>query len=533
MMKKIVTFCITVTFLLFGIAASCEFSFLENQPSSGGLSSEDVDTAELQKTGINTPQDLFSDFLYMMDEVSTLSSTEIDNMSSNEILELGEPIQKATENTPYFAPQTLHSLHEPLQELDENFSSISESQHRSLSHQVENLLDSGQTSEGKNTEEIREIMKLLSSNNFNVACSALFNHQENYILLGTDDSFNIANKICPAGSSFFLLPGIHSGQSVLSSKQGNSWIGLTGAIMDGENSIYRAFNEGMTGNRIGWFEIRNYHLHGIYSEHGASNVEMKRLKFQNIAPDSPGQYFGAIRFDNSRNLTVHESMFENVASAIRFRFSRGPLEVIHNEGLNIGRNFFQCDDCRGAGIRINDNSLVRTESYGTAVLEDWINLFKSHGDSTDWIQVHHNRARGHSLSGSGSFIMLGDAGGSYQQAVGNIGVNPGQVGIGIAGGHHIKVEANSMYSAAWDSSNVAYYSALYSPSCGNHQFPGTASEASRPNRAHWICGDRFNCHNPPRMNYAWADGKCGINLEEIRDRINVDRSMGPDVWEEW
>ena len=326
-MKKIVISCITAVVLLFGVAASCEFSFLENRPASGGLSSEDVDTADLQKGGVSTPQNLFSDFLQMMDEVSTLSSTEIDNLSDDEVLEVGDPIQEATENTAYFDPEILAQLGEPLHELDENFSSLNGSQHRSLSLQVEELLDSGQMGEGKNSEEIREVLKLLSSGNYNLACSSLFNRQENYILLGVNDSFNIANQVCPAGSSFFIRSGIHSGQSVLSSKEGNSWIGLNGAVMDGENSIFRAFNEGMAGNRIGWIEIRNYHLHGIYSEHGSANVMMKKLKFLNIAPDSSGQYFGAIRFDNSRNLTVRESTFENVASAVRFRFSRGPLAV--------------------------------------------------------------------------------------------------------------------------------------------------------------------------------------------------------------
>jgi hypothetical protein len=527
-MKKITTLCIIILFL-FGLAASCEFSFLENQPSGGGLSSEDVDTAELQKVGVNTPQDLFSDFLDMIDEVSTLSATEIDNMSDEEILELGDPIRRATENTAYFDQKTLDSLNETLQELSQNFSSITESQHRSLSRRIENQSDSGELSEGKNANQISGVLKLLSSNNFDLACADLFNRQENHILLGVGDSFNIANQLCPAGSIFFVMSGVHPGQSVISSKPGNRWIGLDGAIMDGEDTVYRAFSGSFSQNQIAWIELRNYHLHGIYSTNNPSDILITRSVFRDIAPDSSGQDYGAIKFDNASDITISHSYFENTASAVRFRFSSGPLEVAENEALNIGRNFFQCDDCNGAGIKINRNSMERTEAYGIAVLEDWINLFKSHGDSTSWIQVNNNRARGHSLSGSGSFIMLGDAGGSYQEAIGNIGVNPGQVGIGIAGGHHIKVEGNTMYSAAWDSSNVAYYSALYSPSCGDHQF----TEESKPNRAHWICGDRFNCHNPPRMNYAWTDEKCGIQLDEIRRNVKVDRSIGPDVWNEW
>lgn len=536
-MRTFTLFCIISFFLITTIAASCEFSFLENQPAGGGLSSEDVDTAELQKAGVNTPQDLFSDFLDMIDEVSTYTETEIDNLSDEEILELSGPIRRATDNTIYFSRETLQDLVDPLQELDDNFSSMSEAEHRSLSNQVEEMLDSAieenETTSSNNTEEIRMILKALATNDTDFsACSELFNRQNTHVLLGLGESFNIANQVCPSGSTFFILPGIHSGQSVLSSKNGNKWIGLNGAVMDGENSVYRAFSGAFSQNRIAWIEFRNYHLHGVYSSNNPSDILITHATFQNIAPDSSGQDYGAIKFDNASNISVSYSHFENVASGVRFRFSSGPLQVVQNTALNSGRNFFQCDDCRGGGIQINKNSLERTEAYGVAVLEDWINLFKSHGDSTSWIQVNRNRARGHSLSGSGSFIMLGDEGGSYQEAVGNIGVNPGQVGIGIAGGENIKVEANAMYSVPWDSSNVAYYSALYSPSCGNHQFPGT-DDGAEPNRANWMCGDEFNCHNPPTMNYAWTDGRCGINLDEIRKNVHVDRSMGPEVWDEW
>lgn len=534
-MKKCTRIFFAILFLLAAGAASCELNIRQDE---GGLTAENVNTADLQKAGVRTSQNLFSDFLEMVDNVEEMNQTEIDNMSDHEILELGDAVQQATEKTIYFGDETLNRLAEPLREITENFQSHSESDYNSLSSRIEEILDLGSSSatgpRNKNTDEIRKILKNWASDaDTNTACSDLFNHHESYVLIGEGEHFNIANYSCPAGTSFIVRSGVHSMQSVLQSKHGNSWIGLNGAIMDGEDSVYRAFSEGLKGNRIGWIKLRDYHLHGIYSVEETSDVLMHRIKFLNIAPDSSGQDFGAIQFDNSSQITVRDSHFENTASAIRLRFSNGPLEVINNEALNIGRNFFQCDDCNGAGIRINGNSMVRTNPYGIAVLEDWINLYQTSGDIGDWIQVNNNRAKGHSLSGSGSFIMLGDNGGRFQEAVGNIGMNPGQVGIGIAGGHDIRVEANLMYSVPWDSSNVAYYSALYSPSCGNHQFPGRNSEVSQPNRANWMCGDRFNCHNPPTMNYAWTDGKCGITLDEIRNNVQVDRSMGPDVWNEW
>ncbi|NBC65363.1 MAG: hypothetical protein GVY07_06885 [Bacteroidetes bacterium] len=518
-------------FLMLTIAASCQLSFLENQPPPGGLSSQDVNTAVLQKPGVRTPQNLFFDFLEMREEVSSMSQAEIDSLSETELLSLSNPLRTATVSTPYYSDQTLQDIGEPLQEIALNFKTITESQHQSLSRRIESSLNAGESKTGKNRKEIRELLKLLAKYDHS-ACGELFNQLDDFILLSPGDSFNIANQVCPAGSTFLIRKGVHPGQSVLSSKAGNQWIGLEGAVMDGEDTVYRAFSGSINKNQIAWVELRNYHLHGVFSTNNPSNIGITHTTFRNIAPDSSGQDYGAIKLDNASNINVSYSHFENVASGIRFRFSTGPLQVINNSALNSGRNFFQCDQCRGEGIQINRNSLERTGAYGIAVLEDWINLFKSRGDSANWIQVNQNRARGHSLSGSGSFIMLGDAGGSYQEAIGNIGVNPGQVGIGIAGGENIKVEANAMYSIPWDSSNVAYYSALYSPSCGNHQFPN-AEDGAEPNRANWICGDEFNCHNPPRMNYAWTDGKCGIGLDEIRNSVQIDRSMGLDVWNEW
>lgn len=517
-------------------AASCEFS-LQNNTGDRNTPAEDVDTRVLQKAGVNTPQDLYSDFLDMIDDVESLSRAEIDSLNNDEILELGAPLRSATSNTFYFDNETLEQLNGSLQRLDENFATLTDTEHSIISNRIENVLNSATDSDngikGKSVDELREILKNWASDtNESSACEDMFNRLGNFVLIGKGESFNIANFTCPAETNFIVRTGIHTGQSVLTSKTGNSWIGLNGAVMDGQDSIYRAFSGGINQNRIGWIELRNYHLHGIYSTRGISDVSIRKIRFLNIAPDSTGQNYGAVQLDNASNIRVSESYFENVSSAVRLRFSTGPLEVVNNEGLNTGRNFFQCDDCNGAGIQISRNSMVRTGPYGADPLEDWINLHKSAGDSTDWIRVHQNRARGHSLSGSGSFIMLGDGGGRFQEAVGNIGINPGQVGIGIAGGHHIKVEANKMYSTAWDSSNVAFYSADYSPgSCGTHIFPG--SNSSTPNRASWICGDKYNC-NPPAMNHAWTDGACDITNPQITDSVVVDRSLNPvSLWNEW
>ena len=305
-------------------------------------------------------------------------------------------------------------------------------------------------------------------------------------------------------------------------QDGNLWVGVGGPVLDGQNSVNRAFDGGLKENSISWIEIRNYSSHGIYTaSYNNEEIEIRNMTFKNIAPNQDGQEHGAIMILNSKEIEVRNSYFEDVASSIRIRDSEGPINVLDNEALNTGRNFFQCDKCTGDNIKINGNSLDRTSSYGSAVLEDWISIYESEGTSSSWIQVKNNRARGHDGSQWGSFLILGDNGGKYQEAAGNIGVNPGQAGIGAAGGHDVIVEDNKMYGEQWTHSNVAFYSAKFSSTCGNHSFP-----ASPANVANWTNKDGI-------LNRAWSDGNCGISNTQIRNNVVEDTNMDESIWNDW
>ncbi len=306
------------------------------------------------------------------------------------------------------------------------------------------------------------------------------------------------------------------------SRNGNTWTGFN-AILDGINMAPSAFKNGMDNNYINWLTIRNYTQHGILSD-GSENVFLSFLTFENIAhdycqnSDACGQNEGAIMFTNSENIHVQLSDFTNVASGIRFVDSNGPLSVTSNEALNPGRNFFQCNSCTGPLIKINGNSMERTAQFGNTILEDWINIYQSEGADYSWIKVNNNRARGHSNSDSGSFIMLGDAGGLRQEAVGNIGVTPGQVGIGAAGGQHILVSNNKMFGEVWDHANVAFYSQdIYEDgTCNYHSFQNNTANWVRAN------GSRSEKH---------SDGSCGIEQGDMDVVYNP--NMDTSVWFEW
>jgi hypothetical protein len=517
---------ICLTVLLFsgvfflGIA-SC--TFLELALQGDSPEPEDISTSETPEMADITTAEISSDFSEMVQRVQRMRRSQLANHSDNEILALGRPIRIATYNTLEFSDSTLRALGRPIRSIAQTPSTISARDHRQLSRDIEQIItpSEGGSHPPRNlsAETIRQILLNINQQDASESCDDLFNVQNGYVLLAPGDNFNIANKICAEGSVFMILPGTHTGQMVESTKDGNKWMGIGTAIMDGENELARAFNGGLNNNVISHLEIRNYSDHGVYGT-GSNNVLILNTAFKNIAPEKHGQEHGAVMFQYSENLDINHNYFEDVASGIRLRNSTGPLKITENRALNSGRNFFQCDKCNGREIRINRNSMEQTEQFGNVPLEDWINLYESSGEADDWIQVNYNRARGHSDSDSGSFIMLADATGSYQEAVGNIGVNPGQVGIGIAGGVHIRVEGNKMFSEQWAASNVAFYSAEYSTPCDNHDFP----EAT--NIAHWR-------NSSGQLNRSWSDGNCGISNSQIRRMVSDDTNMGPEIWDEW
>ena len=504
------------------VAAGC--AVLELARQDGSSAGTDVGTAEAPEVVAGSAIEVSADFSNMINRVQRTRRSDIVNMNATQLFSLGEPVLKAAQNSVVLNESTLNALRQPANSLARSPRTISPENHRRISRDIERAVASRTGRElakrELNEADVRQILLNIRDGNITQSCGDLFHAEDNRVFLAPGDIFNVANLVCPEGSVFVILPGVHTGQIVENSKNGNSWIGTGNAVMDGQNETSRAFSGGLTGNTIRNLDIRNYTDHGIHSS-GIQDVHILDNRFQNIAPEKHGQGHGAVMFLNSENLHIQNNHLENVASGIRFVDSKGPLQVIGNKALNSGRNFFQCDKCNGRGIRINRNSMEQTTQFGIVALEDWINIYQSNGEPGDWIQVNHNRARGYGNSDSGSFMILGDSGGSNQEAVGNIGINPGQVGIGVASGVNIRVAGNKMYSTQWEHSNVAFYSAnFYSSECNDHQFEPNSNIANWRNSA-------------SQYNRSWADGRCGVSNSQIRSLVQEDRNMGPGIWNEW
>jgi len=518
-------------------------------PSTTGnaMTTAEIQAQSKQMVQTLSPQEISKAFFAMVDKAAAMSAAEIDSLGNEEIVELGKPIILAFGNTVQFDKATLSKLDDVIGTVLSDPTPSTKAQHDQTASKIEAIISSSAFSKRSyGAQEIRRQLKRIESSRapdpgdyFN--CSDYFNQQGDtvYLSSSSNDHFGLANAICPAGSIFNILPGTHQGQLVEGSRNGNTWRGWA-AILDGMNAAPSAFKNGMDNNTIEVIDIRNYTRHGIVSD-GSTNVTLSYLMFENIAPDYCktsvcGQNEGAIMFTNSENIRVQFSDFTNVASGIRFKHSTGPLVASNNEALNPGRNFFQCDNCQGSGIRVNNNSLEHTTGYGNTTLEDWINLFQSDGTSGDYIQVNNNRARvilnngqATKVSNSGCMVILGDFGGEYQEAKNNIAVNPGNCGIGIASGNFINVQNNKMYSKFIDGiSNVGFYSwknPSEAPSCSHHTFEG--------NMANYIYAQDPNQSNYGDQNHAWTDGSCGNTQITDSSSVSINLNMGPEIWGMW
>jgi hypothetical protein len=190
------------------------------------------------------------------------------------------------------------------------------------------------------------------------------------------------------------------------------------------------------------------------------------------------------------------------------------IKVNNNYILNVSgdaNHDIQFDECTGGEIRNNHLQ----NDHGMSSVSDVINLYKSNGTKNAPIMVSGNWIVGGGPSTSGSGIMLADSGGSWQIAIGNILVNPGQVGIGVAGGNHIKVSHNVVYGARQTFTNLGIYAWNQSTS------PSNNIEVSY-NLVN------FTDHNGRQNNY-WDGGNCGkINWDTNKCNSGLNATILPD-----
>lgn len=132
--------------------------------------------------------------------------------------------------------------------------------------------------------------------------------------------------------------------------------------------------------------------------------------------------------------------------------------------------FVQFNNVNGSNNQIKSNKCENIQ--GQSDPEDGISLYKCNGSALSPIVVSSNMIRGGGPSGSGGGIMLGDGGGSYQKANGNLLVNPGQYGVAISGGSNNTLTNNSIFGVSQSFTNVGLFVASYSTTILNPNVSG-------------------------------------------------------------
>jgi hypothetical protein len=156
------------------------------------------------------------------------------------------------------------------------------------------------------------------------------------------------------------------------------------------------------------------------------------------------------------NITIRNCIFEQVGKGVYPDRSQN-IKVEYCSCINIQSvgNFVQFNTVSGSDNYIRNN-YVYNES-GKSSTEDVINLYKSNGTENGPIIVENNYIYGGGPSLSGTGICVADNGGSYQIIRNNILIDPGQVGIGVAGGENIIVSGNQVYGKQQSFTNVGIY----------------------------------------------------------------------------
>jgi hypothetical protein len=207
---------------------------------------------------------------------------------------------------------------------------------------------------------------------------------------------------------------------------------------------------------------------GPCATHGVQASSSSSLSIENsYIHDTTGN---GVEFYQVSNASVTGNRIERSAAGVYALLSTR-IVVENNRFQNVlgpmpRGEFVQFNQVYGGGNRIKCNTAESIAGQGDP--QDGINLFGSNGTATDPIQVIGNKIRGGGPSMWGGGILLGDGGGSWQVAKDNIVVDPGQYGVGIAGGQNNQLLNNTVYARSQFFTNVGVYVwNQYGPACSS------------------------------------------------------------------
>ncbi len=206
----------------------------------------------------------------------------------------------------------------------------------------------------------------------------------------------------------------------------------------------------------------------------------------------------AVQIGGCTDVVVEGCRIENVVSGVYAVGGHG-IRVLGNFMRNMKGPFprgqaAQFDEVTGTNNAICYNYVINER--GRSVPEDCINLYKSAGTAESPVLVENNYLTGDPVAGSqdkspnGSGIMLGDEGGAHILCRKNTILSAAQMGIGVAGGHFIRVEDNFVFGLKSNVTSQGMYVWNQSKQPCDHI-------TLARNRVHWVNkeGEEFSFWN--------------------------------------
>lgn len=234
------------------------------------------------------------------------------------------------------------------------------------------------------------------------------------------------------------------------------------------------------------------------------DVEDVRITDNLIGPCGPTADGLGVSLERAAHVRVDHNAFDDVASALYVNNGDGGgdgIQFHHNRATRIRGPFprgqlVQFNTVSGSDHHIRCNiSDLTTPGYIDGP-EDHVNMFNTNGTAESPIVVQYNRIRGGGPSESGGGLLAGDYTSSYIDILDNVLVEPGNYGVAVAGGTHVRLLRNRIFSeVVYPWSNIGLYVWNQSPDdpCSDHEV--------RDNRVFYV--------GELGPNPAWDAGNCG------------------------
>ncbi len=272
---------------------------------------------------------------------------------------------------------------------------------------------------------------------------------------------------------------------------------------------------------------------GLILIEDARNITIENSLIRNISAERFGaDRNNAIQINSSTDVTIRSNMIRDVHSniedkggdrgnrAIKVTGSSSQLTFDSNLFYNAGRNAIQFSRVRNAeGIQIVDNN-IQGRGRWDSDYEDMINFYSSSGTSRSPFVVEGNLFRNGGPSTSGTGIILGDGNPSsgpseYIIVENNRFIDPGHVGINLAGGNNVTIKDNTIVGTG----DVPHRTTVGMTI--NHY--GYSSQC----RDHVVTGNRVwmdNQHLGGGTNHVWNPGTCTDNVR-LSNNVFGDASL--------